>query len=185
MHQYCLAVKHLLVLMRLASVAALIVAAVTCAEHGARKPPPPAELGPSRIVRPSETPEEPALQSFTKPSKSLRWMPPADLKQHILPATPLEIARAKKLLQRGTTHYRKGDYDRAEEQIKEAMTLYPFFAEANLLLGKIYLIRGSALHDNSMINNARLMFEMARKLDPSLRETEMLLELFLSTSTHD
>jgi len=58
------------------------------------------------------------------------------------------------------------------------MTLYPFLAEANLLLGKIFLIRGAATLDRTLIDHARLMFEMAKSLDPTLRETDLLLELF-------
>ena len=94
------------------------------------------------------------------------------------PSSPQQIERAKVLVRRGIKHYRNGDYDRAEGLLKQAVTLYPFIAEANLALGKILLIRGSATRDRAMIANARLMFEMARAVDPSLREIEMLLELF-------
>ena len=87
-------------------------------------------------------------------------------------------AKAKKLIHRGRNLYAKGDYERAEALLKEAMVLYPFFAEANLLLGKIFLIRGSAARDRVMIDSARLMFEMARALDPEMREPTVLLELF-------
>lgn len=78
-------------------------------------------------------------------------------------------------------NYSKGEYDRAEELLKEAVTLYPFLPEANLALGKIFLIRGSALRDRAMINSARLMFEMARALDPNMREPAVLLQLFQSS----
>ena len=64
--------------------------------------------------------------------------------------------------------------------LKESVTLYPFVAQANLLLGKVFLIRGSAARDLSLIHSARLMFEMAHALDASLREAEILLDLFLA-----
>lgn len=96
------------------------------------------------------------------------------------PLDPKAATKAKKLIQRARSLYSKGEYDRAEIAIKEAITMHPFLAEANLLLGKIFLIRGSATRDRAMINSARLMFEMARALDPELREPAVLLELFLA-----
>jgi tetratricopeptide (TPR) repeat protein len=96
------------------------------------------------------------------------------------PLDPKSEARAKRLIQKGRVLYAKGEYEKAEEVLKEAVTLYPFLAEANLALGKIFLIRGSALRDRAMINSARLMFEMARALDPGMREPAVLLELFLA-----
>ena len=50
--------------------------------------------------------------------------------------------------------------------------------EANLLLGKIFLIRGAANRDLTMMDNARLMFEMAKAMEPENREVTTLLELF-------
>lgn len=104
------------------------------------------------------------------------WL--AEARKKAPAANPADVARAKRLLEKGLLAYRKGDYDRAEEALKQAMTIYPFLAEANLALGKIFLIRGSATLDRALINNARLMFEMAHALDPSLHETDVLLELF-------
>jgi tetratricopeptide (TPR) repeat protein len=101
----------------------------------------------------------------------------------VTPAAPLDAkdaARAHRLVARGRALYAKGEYDDAEEVLKEAVTLHPFIAEANLALGKIFLIRGSALRDRAMINSARLMFEMARALDPDMREAAVLLQLFLA-----
>ena len=98
------------------------------------------------------------------------------------PAPPPDArtaAKARKMIQRGRTHYRKGEYDQAEQLLRQAIALHPFFAQANLVLGKIFLIRGSALRDRALVNSARLMFEMARALDPKLREPAVLLELFL------
>ena len=96
------------------------------------------------------------------------------------PLDPKQETKARRLIQRGRALYKKGEYEKAEVVLKEAVTLYPFVAEANLALGKIFLIRGSATRDRAMINSARLMFEMARALDPNLREPAVLLELFLA-----
>ncbi|MEE8408150.1 MAG: hypothetical protein V3T05_00965 [Myxococcota bacterium] len=93
---------------------------------------------------------------------------------------PEDVARAKKLMAHGQLLYRKGDYDQAELALKQAMTLYPFLLQANLTLGKIFLIRGAATRDTTLIDSARLMFEMARAMDGGSREAEVLLELFQS-----
>jgi TolA-binding protein len=89
-----------------------------------------------------------------------------------------EVTQARRLVEQGARLYRQGDYDKAEVALKEAMTLYPFLSEANLVLGKIFLIRASATRDLTMMNSARLMFEMARALDPQAREADALLQLF-------
>ena len=81
-------------------------------------------------------------------------------------------------MQKADKAYADGDYDEAEAYLKKSISLYPFIPKVNLLLGKIFLIRGSASRDYTLINNARLMFEMARALDPELAETYTLLELF-------
>lgn len=91
---------------------------------------------------------------------------------------PREIERARALVDQGVRLYRQGDYGQAEELLKQAITIYPFMAEANLVLGKILLIRASASKDVALLTNARLMLEMARALDPGSRETVLLLELF-------
>jgi len=95
--------------------------------------------------------------------------------------TPLDqqtVARARTLVDEATKHYRAGSYDKAESALKEAIALYPFLADANLLLGKVFLLKGSALRDVGMVSSARLMFEMAHNIDPTLREAELLLDLF-------
>jgi tetratricopeptide (TPR) repeat protein len=89
-----------------------------------------------------------------------------------------QVAEAKTHLTAGLAAFKRGDYDLAEQECKEAMTLYPFLAQANLTVGKILLIRGAAAKDYALIDSARLMFEMAKALDPALREAEVLLELF-------
>ncbi|MBI3179775.1 MAG: hypothetical protein HYZ27_08945 [Deltaproteobacteria bacterium] len=91
------------------------------------------------------------------------------------------MARARELVAQGDLCYRKGDYGCAESALKQAITAYPFVAEANVLLGKIFLIRGSASRDRTLLESARLMFEMARAIDPELREAQVLLDLFRAT----
>ena len=95
------------------------------------------------------------------------------------PATdPKLVAEATELLHRGVYAYQLGEYDEAEQALKRSITIYPFLAPANLALGKIFLLRGAATRDEALIESARLMFDMAHNIDPSLREPVMLLELF-------
>lgn len=89
-----------------------------------------------------------------------------------------DIQEARALVEEAQDAYGEGDYTGAEGLLKKAIAIYPFLTEANLLLGKIFLIRGSAKRDYELINNARLMFEMARALDPGLSDTSALLDLF-------
>jgi len=95
-----------------------------------------------------------------------------------VPPNPEIVAKGKQLAKQGLESYRDGDYDRAESLLKEAIAVYPFLADANLTLGRIFLIRGSATRDRAMITSARTMFEMARAMDPNLREAQVLLDLF-------
>ena len=94
------------------------------------------------------------------------------------PPDPREVAKAQKLVQTGLRLYRRGHYGRAQAKLKEALVIYPFLPKANLALGKILLIRGSAKRDRALMNSAKLMFEMAAALDPEAREARTLLELF-------
>jgi tetratricopeptide (TPR) repeat protein len=94
------------------------------------------------------------------------------------PINTAEINNAFALAKQGEQSYRNGQYEEAEKLLKEALSKYPFLASANLLLGKILLLRASASRDMDMMQSARLMFEMANTLDPSLREAKILLELF-------
>jgi tetratricopeptide (TPR) repeat protein len=105
---------------------------------------------------------------------------PGPIRDSSTPPNPEDVARARALVKRGELLYRHGEYDQAEAVLKEAITAYPFLAQANLLLGKIFLVRGSATRDMSLIQSARLMFEMAHALDSSLREAEVLLDLFVA-----
>lgn len=93
-------------------------------------------------------------------------------------ADPRVVAEAQELFKQGLAAYHVGAYDEAEQLLKRSLTIYPFLAPANLALGKIFLLRGAANHDESMIESARLMFDMAHNIDPSLREPVVLLELF-------
>ena len=100
------------------------------------------------------------------------------LKLVIFEPHPEDIRQAKILFTQSQDYYRKGAYFEAEGLLKEAITIYPFLAPVNLMLGKIYLIRGSAIRDPILMENARMMFEMAKALEPNSKESEMLLELF-------
>lgn len=93
-------------------------------------------------------------------------------------ANPGALAEAEELLRQGLAAYHVGQYDEAENLLKRSITLYPFLAQANLALGKIFLLKGAANHDEALIQSARLMFDMAHNIDPSLREPLVLLELF-------
>ena len=128
------------------------------------------------LEQPPRSPEDQALDQKIRASKKL--LENSDTKP-VPPPSNREMKQAKRLLERGMAHYKRGDYDNAEKYLTEAIGLYPFLPAANLALGKILLIRGSATRDMALMESARLMFEMARALDPSLREPELLLELFI------
>ena len=128
----------------------------------------PEEVDETLTTEPEGVDEEPHAAAEPQPAEEPKVVKP----------DPKDIQRAKRIMVRGMRAYRKGDYDGAEVLLKEAITIYPFLPKANLALGKILLIRGSATRDIALIESARLMFEMARALDPSLREADMLLELF-------
>ncbi len=102
----------------------------------------------------------------------------ADLIEGSKLVSPREVALARTLLKSALTAHARGDYGPAEELFKQALAIYPFLPQANLALGKIYLIRGSAQDDPTLLEAARRMFEMALALDPSLSESEQLLQLF-------
>lgn len=93
-------------------------------------------------------------------------------------ADPKTLAEAQDLLKQGLAAYNVGAYDEAETLLKRSITLYPFLAPANLALGKVFLLKGAANHDESLIESARLMFDMAHNIDPALREPIVMLELF-------
>jgi len=129
--------------------------------------------------------ERPAVEPVAAPPQASaveQPKPPASRSKapaHPAPptATPEEVARARALVDKGVKLYREGQYAQAEDVLKQGITLYPFMADANLVLAKILLIRASATKDMTLYTNARLMLEMARALDPSSREVEQLLEL--------
>ncbi len=93
-------------------------------------------------------------------------------------ADPKAVAEARSLLKQGVAAYHVGAYDEAENLLKRSITIYPFLAPANLALGKVFLLKGAASRDESLIESARLMFDMAHTIDPSLREPVIMLELF-------
>lgn len=136
-----------------------ILLACACASCAEAPPPAPAVIAPAKAPPLPPQKSAPAAEGRNEPD-------------------PAVVARARELVDRGERLYRTGDYEQAELALKEAVTMHPFLADANLLLGKIFLIRGSATRDLSLIRSARLMFEMARAIDPSLREVQVLLSLF-------
>ena len=134
------------------------------------------------VLAPASTPFS---SVSTHDSVAFTARPSADRRRAaITEPRPSEIEEARVLILQAHTVYLQGDYDGAEVKLKRAVTLYPFVADGYLLLGKIFLIRGSATRDYSLLNNARLMFEMARAMDPSLIETEQLLTLFTVRFSH-
>lgn len=122
-----------------------------------------------------ETPKEKSVSLPVTPSakevirEEPRRVPETDPQLAVV--AQKKIKRAKKL-------YATGQYDQAEALLKESITAFPFLAQAQLTLGKIFLIKGSATRDMALLNSARLMFEMARAIDPGLAEVQTLLELF-------
>ncbi len=123
----------------------------------------PQESQESRIVLPKSPPAKKILK------KEPRRIPETDPQLAIV--AQQKIKKAKKL-------YSTGQYDEAERLLKESITIFPFLAQAQLTLGKIFLIKGSAARDIALLNSARLMFEMARAIDPGQAEIQTLLELF-------
>ena len=96
-----------------------------------------------------------------------------------IPETDPQLAViAQKKIKKAKKLYSTGQYDQAETLLKESITAFPFLAQAQLTLGKIFLIKGSAARDMALLNSARLMFEMARAIDPGQAEVQTLLELF-------
>ncbi len=153
-----------------ALLAMIIVACSTQTSAPAPRPSAPtrATLAKPPAVQPP-VPRE-TVQATPKPkAPPLRAPPEPD---------PKDVARAKRLAEQGIRAYHQGEYDRAEALLKEGITLYPFMVEANLALGKIFLIRAAATRDPALMSNARLMFEMAQALDPQGREAALLLQLF-------
>ena len=80
-------------------------------------------------------------------------------------------------MRRGLEAFSQGFYEEAEDLFKRALELNPYLALANVALGKVFLLRGSATQDASVLADACRMFEMACSLDSSLKEAEDLLQL--------
>jgi tetratricopeptide (TPR) repeat protein len=97
-----------------------------------------------------------------------------------LPSQPSkqDIRRATSLYRTAETHYEAGRYAQAEHLLKRAIVLHPFGAAIKILLGKVFLIQGSAKKNMTLLNSAKLMFQMANALAPELQEAKTLLELF-------
>jgi tetratricopeptide (TPR) repeat protein len=124
------------------------------------------------------TPSEGSLDN-----KVLRDTPPAKtvlkkVPRRVPETDPRLAVKARKKIKRAQKLYAIGEYDQAEALLKESITLFPFLAQAQLTLGKIFLLKGSAARDMALLNSARLMFEMAGAIDPGQAEIQTLLELF-------
>ena len=124
------------------------------------------------------TPSDAAAQKIelqkTPPAKTLIKPEP----RRVPETDPKLAVKALRKIKRAQKLYTMGEYDQAEALLKESITLFPFLAQAQLTLGKIFLIKGSAARDMALLNSARLMFEMAGAIDPGLAEIQTLLELF-------
>ena len=114
----------------------------------------------------------------SKKSAPAKYYSPKSVPIKVVEPSDRERIDALRLVEKADKAYAEGNYGDAEAFLKKSLSLYPFIPKANLLLGKIFLIRGSASRDYTLINNARLMFEMARALDPEMAEIHSLLELF-------
>ena len=73
--------------------------------------------------------------------------------------------------------YRRGDYEGALQQLTKSLAVYPLVSKANVLLGKIYLVKACAKPDEAWLPRARELFTMATELDPSDTEAKLLLQL--------
>ena len=121
-------------------------------------------------VRPAEPPRPSSPVAATASTPSTPTVTSEEEVFDVRTATTLAVEAEKA--------YIRGDYVSAEAKLKQAITIYPFLSRGYLLLGKVLLIRGSAEHDTGLLNNARLMFEMALAMDPALEEADRLLRLF-------
>ena len=145
---------------------AVCITTGSCAQVG---PAPPVRAANPGRVEPA--PERSRAESTTAP-------PSQTARSATVAADPQAQREAQELLREGLAAYHVGAYEEAETLLKRSITLYPFLAQANLALGKIFLLKGAATHDEALIQSARLMFDMAHNLDPALREPLVLLELF-------
>ena len=164
----------------------LVLGGLSCGSAESTTPAPqPAAQPPPVAASPAAVAEQPAPEPEPLPQARVSTRKYSSLTAVLAPTPqppdPKVAACMKRLIDRGIRLYGRGEYDKAEVILKDAVMQYPFVPEANLILGKIFLIRGSATRDVAMINSARLMFEMARALDPDMREPAVLLDLFLAT----
>ncbi|MBC7793856.1 MAG: tetratricopeptide repeat protein [Clostridia bacterium] len=136
---------------------------------------------PSRTAKPVVEPRPVVSQPVIRPLEEQEARPARSTpspRSNSASTSAAAIAEASDLAKRGNEAYKLGRYDEAESLLKRSITVYPFLAQANLGLGKVFLLRGAAAHDEALVDSARLMFQMAQKNDPSLREPEILLQLF-------
>ncbi|MBI5508503.1 MAG: hypothetical protein HY903_07105 [Deltaproteobacteria bacterium] len=158
----------------------MVFVAAACAGTGSEKATPaeaglPVRIEPVGATAPMATPQISSRKSAATPPPA-RSPPPASSPPP--PPDPAQVAKANAFVTQAQELYRAGAYEKAEAAVKESLVIYPFLPEANLLMGKIFLLKGSATRDPALVHSARLMFEMAHTLDPSMREADVLLELF-------
>ena len=186
---------HLLFLGRFAqyaSLTAIVVAVATCASQPAIILPPsrPKDLASntSAGANTASLAGTEYIDPYASESGGTPLVPvdPANTKIDPVPVIPEQLAAEQQRLKdktmaiyrRAQGLHRSGKYAAAEKLLTRALTLYPFNADVNLLLGKIYLLKGYANRDPAMLSTARLMFEMAGALEPELQEPRLLLKLF-------
>lgn len=148
------------------------LAAIALLASACHSAPPPS--APPAVAEARPAPEPPPEEAAPVPEASTSLSEPEATPE----PDPATKARALARFEKGQELFRQGRYDEAEVELKEALNLYPFMAPANLVLGKVFLIRGAAVRDEVMIDSARLMFKMALSIDPALREANVLLSLF-------
>ena len=138
------------------------------------------------VLSPEANPAEPTPPVQTAPEEARPLLPPTPPAKEVIKTAPRRVPEtdpklaieAEKKIKRAKALYTTGQYDEAEDLLKKSITTFPFLADAQLLLGKIFLIKGSATRDVALLNSARLMFEMAAAIDPGRAEVQTLLELF-------
>lgn len=123
-------------------------------------------------TKPADSPPKPVVSKPLVPEPALDRSP----SKEVLDSKKRSAAQV--LVENGRALFKDGRYREAEIELKKAIQLYPFLAEANLWLGKVFLIHGAAKQDTMLIESARLMFQMSKSIDPNLREADILLGLF-------
>jgi tetratricopeptide (TPR) repeat protein len=126
-------------------------------------------------LRPVPPPSSAPVAAEATPPRSRPAEP--EVRNDAPPVNQQDQTRAQELAAAGQRAFLAGDYKKAEQTLREAVTLFPFLPSASLTLGKIYLLRAEATREASLLASARQMFEMAHSLDPTNPEPQQLLDL--------